>query len=134
MLWRLCLLLDLAADFLGPGGGQQLGHPVVGAVGQAREHIAHILVRIEAVQAAVGDERVKHRRLPTAFLAADKQPVLFADRCGTNGVFDEIGVQLHPSVTQEDAKPWPRSGQIADGEAEGKRSAQHLLSGIGAGW
>ena len=78
---------------------------------------------------AVADERVERGGAVAAGWIAHEQPVLLADRAGTDRVFDEVVVDLHAAMAQEHAQLGPLVERIADrlaGQALGKMFAAAL--------
>ena len=80
---------------------------VVGHVRQAREHIADVLVRIDAAVATARDDRVDHSTPPAHILRADEQPVLLAHRRWANGVLTQVIVDLDSAVPYEHLQQRP---------------------------
>lgn len=53
----------------------------------------------------------------SGFGAAEKEPVLFADRRGANGIFDEVVFELHLGVLSVEAQLVPETEGVVDGFA-----------------
>ena len=72
----------------------KVGDIPVCAFGDAGEHVAQILMRIDAASAATFDNRVDHGAALSGLGVSKKQPVLLADSRRPNGIFHAIVVDL----------------------------------------
>ena len=90
-----------------PVARRQLSDGLIGRGVQALQHVPEIRMGFDAVQPAVGDERVDHRAALARFFWAEKQPVPFPNGRWPNRVLDQIVVDLHFAVLQEAFQPWP---------------------------
>src|SRR5277367_338347 len=102
----------------GPGLGRDLCYLVVGHFGQTGEDVAEIGVGIDAAAAAGLDNAVDDRAALSGSGFADEEPVFLANGGGSNGVFDEVVVDLQSAIFQEHRQGWPLAQGIVDGLAE----------------
>ena len=77
---------------------------VVGHVWQAGEDIPEIGIRVQTPAAAALNDRVNDGAVFPGPSLADKEPVLFTQGGGPDGVFHQIVVDLHPAIRQIDVK------------------------------
>lgn len=66
------------------------------------EHVFEVGVRIHPVVPSALDDGVENRTAPTGVPAPYEKKVFPAKRHRTNGVFNPVVVNLHPSVFQAD--------------------------------
>ena len=98
-------------------------HGLVRLSGQAGEDVGEIRFGIDAFAVAVADECVERGGACAASRVAHEQPVLFADGAGTDGVFDEVVVDLHAPVSHIHGEFVPLVESVADGgSGEASRS------------
>src|SRR5690606_15532723 len=71
---------------------------------QPGEHVAQVIVRIDSMAAAGGNDRVEDRRAVARVRMADEQPVFLSNRRGPDGVFHKVVVDLgvtEPAMRRE---------------------------------
>ena len=90
---------------------------MVGHVGQAGEHVLEIIVGVNASASATFDESVKDGSAFTGVGIAHEKPVLFAQGRRTNGVLDQIVVDLHAASFQINIQRPPLTQRIINGDA-----------------
>ena len=73
----------------------------LGRVRQAGEQIRQVGLGVDAGAVAVADEGIKEGGSFAAFRIAHEKPVLLADGARTDGVLDQIVVDLDPAVLEE---------------------------------
>ena len=104
---------------LGPGLGCHVLDLPVGQRRQAGEHFAQVGLRIDSSAAAGFDEREQNGAALPGFGFADKQPVLFADGGGADGVLHGVVVDLNATVFEIDQQHGPHRQGLVAGFAEG---------------
>ena len=72
---------------------------MVGHLRQAREDIAQVLERIFPVALTRDDDGVDDGRALAGVGVPHEEPVLFSDARGSDGVLDQVGVQLGVPMT-----------------------------------
>jgi hypothetical protein len=82
---------------------------VVGHVGQTRENIFQVSVRIEAAPPAAFEDGVDDGAALASLGVADKELVFLADGRGANGVFHQVVVDLHPAIRQINRQRVPQA-------------------------
>lgn len=91
---------------------------LVGHARQTRQHIFEILARIDAQATAVLHHGVDDRGFFSRVLRSDEQPVLRSQLGGTDGVFDEVVVDLDAAIRQIGLKIPPLVHGVGDGFAQ----------------
>jgi len=76
----------------------KVGDIPVCAFGNAGEYVAQIRMRIDAPSPTTFDYCVDHRAALPRIGVSKKQPVLFADSRGPNGIFHAIVVDFDPAI------------------------------------
>ena len=109
--------LDWGLMFFLPVQRRQLRHLLVGRCGQPFQHLFEIRVGTKAVHPAVLDQGVHHRAALARFFLSEKQPVLLADSCRSNGVLAKVVVDLHFAMFQEPFQHGPLVQGVANGFA-----------------
>ena len=89
----------------------------LGRVRQTGEQVGEVGLGVDPGTVAVADESVEGGGAVTGFGVADKQPVLFADGGGADGIFRQIIVELDPAVLEEHEEFFPLPEGIGDGQA-----------------
>ena len=93
MLWRLCSdRWELLLLLFGPGFRRDFVDLVVGHVREAGEDVPQIGIGVEAAAAAALNDRVNDGAVFPGPGLADKEPVLFAQGGGPDGVFHQVVV------------------------------------------
>ena len=77
---------------------REFGDLPVCALGDAGEHVAQILMGIDATPAATFDNRVDHGAALSGFGVSEKQPVLLADGRGSNRIFNSVVIDFDATV------------------------------------
>src|SRR5512141_1841330 len=72
---------------------QLVDFPISG-MRQSLQHVFEICVGLDAVQPTVLDQRVDHGAALAGFFRTEEQPVLLAQSRGSNGVLDQVVVDL----------------------------------------
>ena len=85
--------------------------------GQTVENVFEVVTRIDPETAAVLDEGVEDGGFPAGVLAADEEPVLGPELGGTDGVLDEVVVDLDAAVCQIGLEVGPLVEGVGDGFA-----------------
>ena len=96
---------------------------LVGHLRELRQNIAQIVVGVDPELPAGLEQGVVDRAGLSGIGTAEEEPVLFPDSGGSNGVFDEIVVDLHFAMLGVDEKFFPEIQRVADrfaGAAFGK--------------
>ena len=104
---------------MGVGCRGPVGDVLVGERGQLGEDLAQVGVGVDALASAVFDDRVEDGSALARIDVAHEEPVLLSNGSGTDGVFDEVVVDLHAPVLQEHAKAAPLTQGVVDGFAQG---------------
>lgn len=73
---------------------------------------------IDALSAAIFDERIKERCFVTTLWGAEKKPILLTDGSGADGIFDEVIIDLNAAVCQVDAEAGPEFERVVEGLAK----------------
>lgn len=90
-------------------------HGLVRLGGQALEEVGEIGGGVDAGPVAVADQGVERGGACAALGIAHEQPVFLADGAGSDGVLDEVVVDLHAAIAQEHAQLRPLVEGVADG-------------------
>jgi len=67
---------------------------------QSRQHLAQVGKRIKLPTPAVLDDGVDDRAALARVGISDEEPILFAQGCRPDRIFNLVVVQLHPTVAQ----------------------------------
>src|SRR5258706_15558608 len=94
---------------------EQLVEPPGRVGSDAREQVAEVGLRIDAVELGGFDQAVEGGRPQAALVRAGEQPVLAAERHGTDGSLGGIVVDLQPAVVAVPGQLDPAVEGIADG-------------------
>ena len=92
-----------------PGGGRFVVPADTG------ENVLQVSVRVEAATPATFDDGVNDGATFSGISVSHEQPVLLADGRGTNGIFDQVVVDLHPAVCQINRQGAPKAQRIING-------------------
>ena len=84
------------------------------AVDDLREDVGHIGLRIDAIEFAGFDERRDDRPVLCAAVGAGEERIFAIEGNGSDGAFDDIGVDLDPSVIDEAGEAVPARERVAD--------------------
>ena len=76
----------------------EFGYLPACGLGDAGEHVAQILMRIDAAPPATFDNRVDHGTALSRVGVSKKQPVLLADGRGSNRIFHAVVVDFDAAV------------------------------------
>ncbi len=79
----------------------------LGGEREAGEQVGEVGLRVDPSAVAVAAEGVKRGGAVARFGVADKQPVLFADGGGADGVFRQVVVDLDAAVGDEHEEFFP---------------------------
>ena len=90
--------------FPGPGGRGEGVRLLVGHGRQPREDMAQVIEGVDSQTPAVLNDREEDRAALARLGLSDEQPVFLSNGRGSDGVLDEVVVDLHPAVAQEDRK------------------------------
>jgi len=85
---------------------------------QPGQHVSQIGIGIDAAISATSDDRVNHSTAPPGFFVSDEEPVLFAHGRGSDGVFDEVVVDLDSAIGDEHRQHGLLTESIGEGFAE----------------
>ena len=85
--------------------------------GQAGEDVFEVVTRIDAEAVAVLDEGVEDGGFFASVFATNEEPVLGSELGGTDGVFDEVVVDLDAAVAQIGPEVGPLVEGVGDGFA-----------------
>ena len=99
----------------------KVGDIPVCAFGDAGEHVAQILMRIDAASAATFDNRVDHGAALSGLGVSKKQPVLPADSRRPNGIFHSIVVDFDAAIADIFDERLPVREGLTDGLAKAAR-------------
>lgn len=99
----------------------------VGHGGETCEDIAQVGVRIDMATATGFDEGVEDGAAVTGGGIAEEEPVFLSDGGGSDGVFDEVIVDLNSSVVEEHAEEIPIGEGVVDGHAHA--AAREIATG-----
>lgn len=92
----------------------EVGHVFVFADWESLDEVFEIAIGFEAVVTAVLDDGVEHRAAPSGFFRSDEEEV-FLSYCGwTNGIFDEVVINLHQSVFEVNGQSRPLPEGVGD--------------------
>ena len=91
----------------------------VGVVGQAGQDILEVVEGVDVQTAAGLDDGEEHGTALAAFGVADEEPVLLAHGGGTDGIFDQVVVDLQAAVVEVAAKQFPLAQGVVDGLSHG---------------
>jgi len=80
---------------------------MVGHFWQPGQHVLEISIGIDAASSATFENGVKDGSALSGLGLAYKEPVLFADGCGANGILNQVVIDLHPAVLQKDFQRLP---------------------------
>ncbi len=92
----------------GPALWCQFADLPVGGRRQPGEDVAQIGLGIKPATTTALDDGIEDGGVLTCFSFADKQPILFAERGGADGVLDEVLVDLDTAIVEIDAQKWPK--------------------------
>ena len=87
-----------------PGVWSDVLNLPVGHVRQASQDITEVGVGINSVTLTGGYQGVKDGAVLAGFRVAEKQPVLFTDRCWPDGIFDQVVIDLQFGIIEITAK------------------------------
>jgi len=94
---------------------REFGNLPVCALGDAGEHVAQILVRIDPSPTATFDHGVDHGAALPRFGVSKKQPVLLADSCRSNRIFHTVVVDFDAAINDILGEKIPVREGVADG-------------------
>ena len=94
--------MSAALRRLRPGFGREIFDLPVGHRRQAGEDVPEIGERIEAAPSAALDDGVDDGAAGARLGFADEEPVLLSDSGGTNGVLDQVVVDLQAAFFEEE--------------------------------
>ena len=107
--------MELGRGFcLGPILGGESANGVVGGSREPGEDIEEVGVGVNTVTAAGFHDGVEDCRFLPCLSRPDKEPVLFSYSRGSDGILDEIVVDLHPALIQVNEQGVPDGKGIAD--------------------
>src|ERR1019366_4164480 len=86
---------------------------------QAGEDIFQVCVWVEAATTAAFDDGVNDGAAFSGSGITHEEPVFLADGGGANGIFHQVVVDLHPTVSQINSQCVPQSQRIINGPAQG---------------
>lgn len=96
----------------------EFGHVFVFARRDSFDQVFEVAIGFQAMVTAVFDDGVEHRATPSRFFCSDEEEVLFSDRCGSHGIFDEVVINLYPSVFEVNSESGPLPKGVSDGLSE----------------
>ena len=83
---------------LGPGSRSELLDLLIGSSGQPFEYVGQVLERVDFMPAATAQQRINNGAVPASVGMTGEEKVLFANGGRTNGVLDQVVVNLHAAV------------------------------------
>ena len=78
------------------------------------EHVGEISLRVDAIHFAGCDQRGHDCPMFGAAVGAGEEMILAAERNGTDGAFDGVGVDFDAAVVEETGEPAPARERISD--------------------
>lgn len=99
---------------------------------QAGEDVLQVGVGFDAMHATVGHQRVDHRVAFAGFSAAHEQPGLLAHGRRSDGILDEVVIDLHLSGIHEPLQVFPLVKRVLQSEHSEVSASVHAYA-LGSG-
>jgi hypothetical protein len=109
----LQFLLLLGFEVVSPVRWRELIKVIGISSGDAFDNVSKVGLRGNALSFGTDKRRVDDRTEFSGFRVSDEGLVLLADSAGTDGIFDEVIVDLHFAMLQIDLHAWPLPLSIA---------------------
>ena len=97
------------------GPGQKVVELVLRVTGDdAGDDVGEVCLRVDAVELGGFDDRSDGRPVLTAAIGTSEERILAIQRTGTDGAFNDVGVDLDPAVVEKARQTRPARERVAD--------------------